>query len=156
MRKSVGSIQLEEAFRQGDFVSIRFLIYQDVTGAAHAGWWTKTKNFFGPRLGKLDITDLFASNLDALRYITNYVVLDLHRQTNGTQSWIETEHSMESWQETRELWALYSQFSFDAENLTIMFSPAEVYAWACGDFTVRIPWAALTGFLDLRIRGSNR
>jgi hypothetical protein len=67
---------------------------------------------------------------------------------------ITTEHSTEGWREAIDLWALYSQYNFDTDKLTLNFSPAEVYPWAGGDFTVRIPWDALRSYLDLRLRES--
>jgi hypothetical protein len=158
-RKSTGSLQFEEVFRRDDLVSTRFLIYTDYAGAAHAGRWTKTKNFFGPTAGKLVIGDLFSPSDEALKYIAEYVVLDLRRQGGDDlrkpaegplKELIQTANSMEKWEEKQKLWNLYAQFNFDLAGITFNFSPATIpgFGWAAGEFIVRVPWDALIGFLN--------
>jgi hypothetical protein len=157
--KSKASLRFEEVFRNDDFVSTQYLIYTDYAGAAHAGWWTKTKNFFGADLGKLEIGDLFMMNSEVLEYITEYVVLDLRRQEgqdlrtppeSPLKELLEIVHSRST---RTDLWNLYSQYNFDLEKITFNFSPATIpgYGWAA-DRIVRVPWDGLTGYLDVRLK----
>jgi hypothetical protein len=159
-RKLKAQFQLDEFFRYEDYVSLRFFIYTDYAGA-HAGWWTKTRNFFGAGAGRLEITDLFGMSGKALRYLTEYVVQDLRRQGGEDLSTpadtplkelLEAAHSRDKWYEKERLWKLYSQYNFDQEKITFNFSPATIYGWAAGDRTVRVPWDGLIDCLNRRFK----
>lgn len=132
------SIRVEEFFRKGEVVSLRYFIYWYGTGAAHPNHHIQTVNIGGSKLGPFSLSELFGGSLDVALLLMRYCELDLRRQFSAVD---DDLHFLSFPENEDEAWDTFSEFSFDSEGITINLSPYSVLAYAYGSQEVRIPWS---------------
>jgi hypothetical protein len=140
--RSTWQCSVREFYRSDDWVSLTFEHFFYSTGAAHGNQHTTTLNFAGENIGKWTINDLFDSESSNLKFLLDYVQLDLKRQllVSGYEDISFLIDFNEYTSDSNLGWALLSNFNFDNRGLVLHFSPYDVLAYAFGSFEVRIPW----------------
>ncbi len=146
--KNQWSIRVEEFFRIGEVISLRFFTSWYGSGAAHPNMGIYTMNFGGSNYGKFDLGQLFDHNSEAIRFLIRYCKLDLQRQL------LAYDDSLEflSYPETdQQAWDVFSQFSFDGTGLSINFSPYDVLAYVYGPQVVQVPWEMIRDKVSVKL-----
>ena len=126
------SLKLEDYFASDELVSLKFFNYLDV-GGAHPTRGVFTRNFGGSTIGRIELKELFGYRHDVLKFLKEYSELDVNRQLVGTESAAGYERD----------WAVFSQWGFNEEALSINLSQYSELPFVAGVFEVKIPWDKL-------------
>jgi hypothetical protein len=131
------SLQLEEFFRQGDLISLRFFWFQDA-GGAHPSHGIGTINFAGQNHGKLSLDHLFWHNEDVAKYVLDFCQIDIDRQLRAVGRKLELD--IRDWDRDTNIWNVIQEFSFNYKGITFNLSPYSVLPYVYGSYEVFMPW----------------
>jgi hypothetical protein len=135
-------MNVEEFFRSGDVVSVRFYMYE-FAGGAHGNHNVTSLNFLGARYGQVELRALL--DYDAEQKLFNYckrVILAGFGEEGAEQSFVEFTED-----ETDLVWKVMSQFNIDERGLTVNFSPYAVLPYVFGVQEVMVPWPFVESLL---------
>jgi hypothetical protein len=135
-------IHISEFHRKGDLVSLTVGSFNYFAGAAHPNHGVKTINMLGPQAGIMSAYDLFDGNADALAFLTDYVNLDLRRQSAETSEVFNISYYAETYG-----WELYDQYCFNEAGMQINLSSMSGLPHALGYFDTYLPWQSVKQFL---------
>lgn len=141
-RKHEWSITIEEFFRSGDLLSIRFYSYVGIASAAHPNHYIRTINFFGRDAGSMRIEELLGQSREQAMKIINYcegVVAATLRDEVGEVSFFDECKTNEE-----DTWRALQHYGFDKKGLTFNFSPYAVLPYALGSHEVLVPWRLIS------------
>ncbi len=131
------SLQLEEVFREGDLISLRFFMFQD-SGGAHPSHGIYTLNFAGQNQGKIEIGHLVSYNEDVAKYIIDFIQIDIERQFRAIGESMDI--NIVEWTGDKDRWKVLEQFNFNRNGITFNLSPYDVLPYAYGSHEVFMPW----------------
>lgn len=132
------SVNVEEAYRNGDLLSVRFYTYIGFAGAAHPNHYITTLNFLGDDAGSVTIEQLLGHSGEyaqkVLAYCEKVILAEFEEE-------ITKDTFFEGYKETEEqVWRLLAQFNFDRQGMTFNFSPYDVLPYVFGSHEVHVPW----------------
>ena len=119
-----------------DIISIQFL-NSTFTGGAHPNYYTETLNFDVKSGKEIKLTDLFQSNSNYLKIISDYSIADLKTRLGemSDDEWIGKGAGADA--------ENYMSWNLTKKGLMISFDPYQVAAYAAGMQTVIIPYSKL-------------
>ena len=91
----------------------------------------------------MELKDLFRHDTALLKFIKNYVELDVQRQCLGpdaTDGNPEYDLSMYVEEDSYKGWDVFSQWNFDESGIVINLSQYSELPFVMGVFSVSIPW----------------
>ena len=135
-------IHIAEFHRKGDLVSLTVGSFNYFSGAAYPNHGVKTINMLGPQAGIMSAYDLFDGNVDALSFLTDYVNLDLRRQSINANEVFSISYYAEMYG-----WDLYEQYGFNEAGMQINLSSMSGLPHALGYFDTYLPWQSVEQFL---------
>jgi hypothetical protein len=141
-------IKVEEFFRLGELVSLRFWHSWFASGA-HGSYGTSTKNFGGTNVGPILIEDLFSHEQSTLDYLVKYAEVDIKRQLTAREE--KGDINLQPYAE-EEGWKLLEHFNFDQQGILFNFSPYSVLPYVLGSHEVRLGWDMILEKLNPGIR----
>ena len=135
-------INVSEFHRKGELVSLTIGSYNYFARAAHPNHGIGTINVLGPQAGVMSAYDLFDGNADALAFLTEYVNLDVRRQSAGSGQELDISYYANSYS-----WELYEHYAFNEAGMQINLSSMSGLPHALGLFDVYLPWQSVGQFL---------
>jgi hypothetical protein len=131
---SDSELAISEFYRKGDLVSLTVGWSEYYAGAAHPNHGLETINIFGDQAGIITVEELFDLNTSALRYLRDYVNLDIRRQAQDDDHW-EIGRYFEDYG-----WELFKHFSFNEKGMIINLSTSAGLPHVYGFIDVYVPW----------------
>jgi len=141
-------IKVEEFFRSGELISLRFW-HSWYSGGAHGNYGASTNNFGGLNAGPISIENLFSHEQSTLDYFVKYAEADIKRQLAAREQ--EVDVNLQQYAE-EEGWKLLEHFNFDQQGIVFNFSPYSVLPYVFGSHEVRLGWDIISEKLNPRIR----
>ena len=135
-------IKMSEFHRKGELVSLTVGSFNYFAGAAHPSHGVATINMLGPQAGIMSAYDLFDGDAEALAFLTDYVNLDLRRQSAGTDEKFNISKYVESYG-----WDLYEHYGFNESGMQINLSSMSGLPHVLGYFDTYLPWQSVERFL---------
>jgi hypothetical protein len=135
-------MHISEFYRKSQLVSMTINRSSYFVGAAHPNHGVETVNIIGEQGGIVTARDLFDHSVDALRFVTDYVEMDLKRQFLG----IDEPPNITSYVNTYR-WELFDQFTFNEAGMILNLSSASGLPHAFGFIDVYMPWEHIGQFL---------
>jgi hypothetical protein len=141
------SRRLDEHFEDGELLSLRFDA-NEFLGGAHGTRGIYTKNFGGPSMGKLHITDLFGHDKGTWRFLRDRCspAYKEHFGKDATLSLFP--------EDARDPWRTFSQWTFDREGLQLHLGTFSGLPYAVGQTQVDIPWRELRSKIAPELAGT--
>lgn len=136
-------INVTEFHRKGQLVSLVFGHFHYFDGAAHPNHGITTVNILGETGGLISAGDLFDHSPEALKFVTDYVNLDLKRQYFASQETIDVSSYAETYG-----WELYDQFTFNEAGMRINLSALSGLPHVLGHHEIYLPWEHVSQFLS--------
>ncbi|MGO6816345.1 TIR domain-containing protein [Rhizobium brockwellii] len=135
-------VRAEEFYQFKDFISIGYFVYMD-TGGAHGNHHMRTSNFFGSRLGKVDVKEILGYDDGKAHKLLTYClrVVEAGLDEPDPATWLIDQN------DTEAVWRVLENFNFDNKGLTFNFSPYDITAYVMGDHEVTMPWQVASGHL---------
>jgi hypothetical protein len=139
---------ITEFHRSGELVSLVVAGGSYFNRAIHPNHFVTTVNLFGPRNGRLQITELFDHSPKAFEILLDYCNLDLKRQgTLVGEAPVSLDHHADM-----VGWELFSHYNVNERGMIINFSAAAGLPHVLGVFEIYIPWELVKGFLIPSVR----
>ena len=136
-------INVTEFHRKGHLVSLVFGHFDYFAGAAHPNQGITTVNILGETGGLISAGDLFDYSPEALKFVTDYVNLDLKRQYSASQEDVDISSYAETYG-----WELYDQFTFNEAGMRINLSASSGLPHVLGHHEIYLPWEHVSQFLS--------
>lgn len=135
-------LHVSEHYRKGQLVSLVVGHSSYFSGAAHPNHGVETINILGETGGVITALDLFTTSSEALKFLTDYVNLDLRRQYGGTGEEVDLTYYAETYG-----WEFFDQFSFNEAGMQLNFSSMSGLPHVLGYQEVYLPWQHAGDFL---------
>lgn len=139
---SCWELHLTEFHRKGQLVSLMVASWSYFTGAAHPSHGVQSINILGEGAGIVPVADLFEGSNDGLKFITDFVNLDLRRQYLDA----EDKPNMSQYAEENG-WILFEHYNFNESGMQINLSSASCLLHVLGEHQVYAPWQIAGQFL---------
>ncbi len=140
---------VEEFFRQGNLVSLRYFS-SSWLGGAHPNHGIFTENFAGPSCGSFSLQELLSHSsddaIDILKYCDKKISEEIAQE--DIEADILSLSDFISNDPDKDVWPLIEQFNFDDKGLTFNFSPYDVLPHVYGFQDVFLPWSSFKYELD--------
>jgi hypothetical protein len=137
------SIRVEEFFRDRDLISLLVSHYVDY-GGAHPNYGVTTLNFGGEEMGKLETSEILATDEATIQFIKRYCERDLQKELDETPA----EGFDLSTFDQPDYWHLFKDINIDKLGIVINLSANQGLPHVMGMHTVRMPWETLRGKLQ--------
>jgi hypothetical protein len=135
-------MHVSEHYRKGQLVSLSIGTSSYFSGAAHPNHGVQSINILGEAAGIVTAADLFDTSSEALKFLMDYVDLDLRRQYGGTGD----EIVLSTYAETYG-WEFFDQFNFNEAGMQLNFSSMSGLPHVLGYQEVYLPWQHVGDFL---------
>lgn len=135
-------LHISEYYRKGQLVSLLIETYSYFSGSVHPNHGVSTVNILGEEAGIVTAADLFDHSPEALKFLTDYVNLDLRRQYGHEEDGIDLSRYAETCG-----WELFEQFSFNEAGMQLNLSSMSGLPHAFGHHSVYVPWQNVENFL---------
>ena len=136
-------IDISEFYRKGQLVSLIIRHFNYFSGAAHPNHGITTLNILGNTAGAVTARNLFNDDSgDALKFITEYVNLDLKRQYSETADQVDISYYAETYG-----WEFFDHYTFNEAGMRLNLSAASGLPHALGYHEVYLPWEHVRQFL---------
>ncbi|HEX8470052.1 MAG TPA: toll/interleukin-1 receptor domain-containing protein [Brevundimonas sp.] len=136
-------LHISEHYRKGQLVSLTVGTSSYFSGAAHPNHGIQSINILGEAAGVVGAADLFDTSLDALKFLTDYVNLDLRRQYGRSGEEIDLTYYVETYG-----WEFFDQFNFNEAGMQLNFSSMSGLPHVLGYQEVYLPWQHAGHFLS--------
>lgn len=131
-------MHVREYHRRGELVSVMVSQSSYFSGSAHPNHGVATMNFLGSNMGAVELESLFDDAPATLDFLSDYIDLDIRRQTLAMGDQLDLRWLMEM-----SGWSLFSQFTFNDAGLIIHLSAPAGLPRVFGYIDVIIPWDAI-------------
>jgi hypothetical protein len=128
-------LHISEFHRKGQLVSLTIGHSEYFAGAAHPNHGIETLNIFGEEAGVISVAELFDHSPAAISFLTDYVNLDLRRQSIGSEQTLDISHYAETYG-----WDLYEHFNFNEAGMRLNLTWASGLPHVLGMIEVYLPW----------------
>ena len=145
--KSSSGITFKVNFITKNIVSIKFTCYSFSLGNAHGFSSVYGFNYDVEKEREIKLENLFVEGSDYLKQISEYVISDLMKQNQKSDSLISPEWLKENVASPKA--ENFDSFGLTKDVLVIYFDDYEVGSYSTGLRSVRIPFNELKGFSDL-------
>ena len=135
-------LHVSEFYRKGQLVSLLVATSSYFSGAAHPNHGVQSINILGEGAGIVTATELFNPSGDALKFLIDYVNLDLRRQYGGSEEQIDITSYAETYG-----WELFDQFNFNEAGMQLNLSSMSGLPHVLGYQEVYLPWQHAGKFL---------
>lgn len=135
-------LHVSEFYRKEQLVSLQVATSSYFSGAAHPNHGIESINILGEEAGIVTATDLFDPSGEGLKFLTDYVKLDLQRQYGGSGEEIDLSYYSDTYG-----WDLFSQFNFNEAGMQLNFSSMSGLPHVLGYQEVYLPWQHAGQFL---------
>ena len=149
--KSIWEITVDEAFRQGEMVSLRFVRYYFLRGAAHPAHQLYSKNFLGRDIGKISLVDLFDNDSNSVQRLRAIVIEEIRKEFVNLSEPPVTFLENGIIERDDQLWRAFSNWNFDSEGITLNFGDYVILPYVYGPRIISIPWASLPKSIPHRV-----
>lgn len=135
-------LHVSEHYRKGQLVSLTVGTSSYFSGAAHPNHGLQSINILGEDAGIVLAADLFDTSSEALKFLTDYVNLDLRRQYGGSGDEIDLTYYADTYG-----WEFFDQFNFNEAGMQLNFSSMSGLPHVLGYQEVYLPWQHVGHFL---------
>ncbi|MCG2688490.1 DUF3298 and DUF4163 domain-containing protein [Candidatus Parcubacteria bacterium] len=142
--KSAFSTDYSEVILTDRLASIKLDSYQYAAGAAHPNSFYSVFNYDFEKNRQINLTELFNPDSDFLPVISEITFQDLKSQLGETDPFVEGTIK----EGLLPIKANFKNFVFDKDEITFLFDPYQLGAYAIGPRSVKINYDQLKDLMD--------
>lgn len=139
---SMWELHLSEFYRKGQLVSLKISTFSYFSNSAYPNYGIQSINILGENAGVVTATDIFEATEDGLRFLTDYVNLDLRRQYGRTEDKVDISYYADVYG-----WNLFDHFNFNEAGMQLNLSSMSGLPHVLGQQEVYLPWQHVEPFL---------
>ncbi|HUQ31250.1 MAG TPA: DUF3298 domain-containing protein [Pyrinomonadaceae bacterium] len=140
--ESTFDARYQVVYATNDLVSVSFVINTYFEGAVHGNYSDISFNYDLVQGRTLSLADLFQSNANYLKLISDYAIKSLRKELgpDSDLEWIQSGASPED--------KNYQSWNLTRKGLAVTFNPYQVASYAEGPHTVVVPYSVLRDVID--------